>query len=914
MLVGREGEQRELDSLLQAAREERSAVVVLRGEPGIGKTALLEYAESQAADMRVLRCVGIEAEHELPFAGMHQLVRPCLDLIERLPGPQAAAMETALGLASGGVDDRFLVSLGLLSLLAEACEDGPLLCCVDDAQWLDSPSAEALAFAARRLEVEPIAIIMAVREGDLRTFEAPGVPELHLTQLADADAHRLLTDRLDHQASADVLAGLLSAARGNPLALLELPAALSEQQLVGAEPILGPPPVRPAVEESFRARVSDLPEDTRSLLLLAAADEAGDLATIELAAQRLGLDGASLDEVERGGLVRLEGTVTFRHPLVRSAVYRSASRAQRKAAHEALGAVVEDPTRRAWHRALVAEGTDERLAAELEAAGAQAVARGAQSSASAAFERAAELSEQPGRRGHRLCLAAQASQDAGRPDAALALVERARAFIEDPVDVAMMNLILATDAGRRGSPIEGRGHLRAASSAIADVAPEMAAEMLVWAVFTSLQSGKLERVIGEVEPALDEVGSDGELGRFARAMLAGIAAVLDGSGARAAAPFAEASTIAEGFTTGRERVFNAFIYAFVGDFARSRAVTARMIEEQRAHGSLASLVGCFPLLGLGQLGEGRLAAAAATVAEGLELAERLGFENDATGLLALRARIAALQGREADSRADAETAMRRSLATRLDYATEQARLALAELELGLGNTRAAIEHLEQLDPRPIPPVALMATPDLVDAAVRAGETQQARAALERFEAWAPISPAPVVHGMVARCRAVLTEDAEEADRLFADALAAHELEVPPVETARTQLAYGERLRRDRRRVEARTQLRNALDTFEGLGIAPWAERARGELQATGETARKRDASTLDDLTPQELRIARLVAAGATNREVGAQLFVSPKTVEYHLRKVFMKLGVGSRVELARVPLGEPVAAGDKGPD
>jgi DNA-binding CsgD family transcriptional regulator len=914
VLVGRQAEQRELDSLLNSAREERSAVLVLRGEPGIGKTALLEYAERQASDMRVLRCVGIEAEHELPFAGMHQLVRPCLDLLGRLPAPQAAAMQTALGLAVGGVEDRFLVSLGLLSLLAEACDDGPLLCCVDDAQWLDTPSAEALVFAARRLEAEPIAVIMAVREGDLSTFEAPGVPELRLEALADEAAHALLTERLDNGASPTVLASLLTAARGNPLALLELPAALTEDQLIGAEPILGPPPVRPVVEEAFRSRVAGLPEGTRRVLLLAAADEAGDLATVEQAARLLGLDGTALDTAAADGLVALNGAVTFRHPLVRSAIYRSASRSERKAAHEALSEVVADPTRRAWHRALVAEGTDEGLAAELEAAGVEAVARGAQSSASAAFERAAELSPDPARRGHRLCLAAQTAQDAGRPDAALALVERARAFVSDPIDVGLMNLVLAGDTGRRGSPAEGRGHLRAAAAAFADIAPEQATEMLIWVVFTSLQGGRVERVVQEVEPALDAIAASGPLGDFARALLAGATEILDGSPATAGERFREAIEIGKTFDGARSMVLNSFIYAFVGDWSRSRAVSARVIEQARVQGSAANLAGISPLLGLGQLGEGRLAAAAATAEEGIELSQRLGYENDVTGLVALRARVGARRGREADSRADAETAMRRGLATELTYATEQARLALAELELGLGDARAALEHFEQLERRPLPPVAQMATPDVVDAALRIGDRERAQAALDRFEAWSAISDVPAVAAMVARCRGALAEDPDEAEAHFRAALDAHARESPPYETARTQLAYGERLRRERRRVDARTQLRTALDTFEGLGALPWAERARGELQATGETSRKRDVSTLDELTPQELRIAQLVAAGATNREVGAQLYVSPKTVEYHLRKVFMKLGVGSRVELARVPLGEPVAAGDEGPN
>jgi DNA-binding CsgD family transcriptional regulator len=308
---------------------------------------------------------------------------------------------------------------------------------------------------------------------------------------------------------------------------------------------------------------------------------------------------------------------------------------------------------------------------------------------------------------------------------------------------------------------------------------------------------------------------------------------------------------------------------------------------------------------LGEVGEGRLAAASATIAEGMDLAQRLGAENDQTGLLALQARVAGQRGQEEDCRELAETAMQRSLAVGLAWVTEQARLALAELELALGNPQETLEQLEQLDQVPLPPVALLATPDLIDAALRVGEPERARAALERFEAWAPVSDAPLVKGLLARCRAVLAEDEGEAEHLFEEAVREHTHNAPVFERARSQLAYGERLRRARRKIEARTQLRTALDTFEGLGNPLWAERARTELNATGEKARKRDVSTLDDLTPQELRIAQLVASGATNRDAAAQLFVSPKTVEYHLRKVFMKLGVSSRIELARVPLGAP---------
>src|SRR5689334_13626786 len=362
MLVGRSRQQRELDSLLECARRERSAVLVVRGEPGVGKTTLLDYAYDQAQGMRVLRCAGIEAEHELPFAGLQQLLRPCQELIERLPAPQAAALNGAFGLSFDGAPDRFLVALGALSLLAEAGDREPVLCIVDDAQWLDEPSIEALTFAVRRLEAEPVAVVIAVREGDARSVELPGLPELQLDGLDDKAARELLGARLRDDAAPEVVERLIADARGNPLALLELPAGLTAEQLAGAEPILGPPPVRPAVEAAFVTRVRALPEPARRLLLIAAADESGDVPAVGAAAAQLGLQLADLRAAEAGGLVKVDASVHFRHPLVRSAVYRSASRDERKVVHEALAAVVAEPTRRAWHRALVADRADEEIA------------------------------------------------------------------------------------------------------------------------------------------------------------------------------------------------------------------------------------------------------------------------------------------------------------------------------------------------------------------------------------------------------------------------------------------------------------------------------------------------------------------------------------------------------------------------
>jgi DNA-binding CsgD family transcriptional regulator len=909
MLVGRDGEQRTLDALLQSARDERSAVLVLRGEPGIGKTALLEYAEGKAEDMRVLRCVGIEAEHELPFAGLHQLVRPCLDLVERLPGPQSAALGSALGLGYQPVEDRFLISLGLLSLLAEACEEGPVLCCVDDAQWLDRPSAEALCFAARRVEAEPIVLLMAAREGEARRFEADGLPELELAGLGDAEARELLSARLERAAPADVLGTLLDAAHGNPLALLELPAALTAAQLEGAEPILGPPPVRSSVEEEFRVRAAGLPAAAQRVLLLAAADEAGDMFMIRHAAERLGLDVAGLEVAEREGLVRLNGGVTFRHPLVRSAVYRSATLSERRSAHEALAAVTDDPVRRAWHRALVAERADEQIAGELEAAAAQAVARGAQASASAAFERAAELSEQPAQRGHRLRLAAQAALDAGRTDTALALVERARPLAADVLDAAELDIVRLSVIGQRGSPAEAYNLAVSVTDRLATADPERALLHVTGLVYLALMAGTQERGFAGARVALARIPPEGEAYAFMRTFLEAASALEAGDFVGAGAQLYDLIDAGDRF--GQDPVLSiaGLLCFYVGDGARARNLFDRALAQRRERSALGEIAGMRPLNAYAEIIDRRLVAAAASAQEGLDLARQIGFENAVTFMLTVQGRVAGLQGREAEARELVAEAMQRALADELLVAADSARVALAEVELGRGNPAEAIEQLEQISPSPYPPVGMLASPELIEAAVRVGDLERAHAALGRFEAWSQVSRAPVVRGQVARCRAMLAQDPADAEAGFAEALDAH-VQAPPYERARTQLAFGERLRRERRKSDARTQLRTALDTFEGLGVAPWAERARAELQATGETARKRDVSTMDELTPQELRIAQLVAAGATNRDVASQLFVSPKTVEYHLRKVFLKVGVSSRVELARIPLGEP----DEGTD
>lgn len=903
MLVGRDHERSVVDELLATARAGRSAVLVVRGEPGIGKTALLGYAEDGATGMTVLHSLGIEGEHELPFAGLHQLIRPCLALMNRLPAPQAVALQGAFGLGFERVENPFLVALGLLGLLAEECDRGPVLCLVDDAHWLDRPSQQAMVFAARRLVAEPVAVLVASRSGETRTFEAPGLPQLELRSLDETASSELLRSRLARPAAGEVVSMLLRAARGNPLALVELPAGLTDRQLQGAEPIVGPPPARGAVEQSFRARVTALPETVRRALLIAAADQGGDPGTLERALERAGLPSSALEAAQDAGLVQLNGTVAFRHPLVRSAVYGSATRTERRAVHETLAAVLDDPVRSAWHRALVTEGPSEEVASALDAAGGQAVMRGAHATAAAAFERASELSEQPVQKGRRLLWAAQTSFAAGRSSAAIALVERARPLLADPVDGAELDVVRAVVSLRKGAPAETFSMARSAASRLAEPAPERALEMIALMIWAAVHGGWASSGVADAFTTLQLIGGGGPRREFLQSMLGACLTLLEGDAELAGERFDHALEQADHLhADSMVTRLAGLIGMWTSNYAPARDRFSRVVAESRAAGLLSELAGDMPLLAISEVCTGYAQPGLEAAAEGLELLRQLGYEQDEISYLALQAWISALMGNEDECREIAASAIRRGLATGVGWAVGEGHLALGLLELQLGNPNAAIEHFEQMDPGPFPPTTVMTTPEFIDAALRLGEHERAQLALKRFEAWAPVSRSPLADGMLVRCQAVLATDAEEAEHLFGRALSLHDLRMQPYDRARTQLAYGERLRRDRRRVEARTQLRAALDTFEGLGQVLWAARARDELRATGETARKRDPSTIDSLTPQELRVARLVAAGASNKSVAEQLFLSRRTVEYHLGKVFVKLGVSSRLELARVPL------------
>jgi DNA-binding NarL/FixJ family response regulator len=909
MLHGRRAECDALDRLLADARRSRGGVLVLRGEAGVGKTALLEHAAGRADGMLVLRAAGVESEAELPFAALHQLLRPVLELVGRLPAPQAAALRGALGLGPPGGEDRFLVSVAALSLLAEAAEIRPVLCRVDEAQWLDRSSAEALAFAARRLEADPVALLFAARDGDARQFEAPGLPELRLQGLEREAAAALLAER-GTDLPAELVDRLVEGTGGNPLALLELPGSLDPDQLAGRAPLEAVLPLTARLEGTFGERVRRLPAPARTLLLVAAAEAAGDPAVVLRAAAGLGVVAEVLDEVEAAGLVGTgDGRLAFRHPLVRSAAYRTATFAARRAAHRALAEVLagEDAAdQRAWHLAAATLGPDEPAAVELERSADRARRRGGHAAAAAALERAAELTGDDGERGRRLAGAATEAWLAGQPDRAAALLDRAEPLVADqPSRVAVAHLRGTIEASR-GVALQAATMLVAGAELAVPLDPDRALQML-------LEAAEVASYAGDVGPTAELGRRAAALpvtdppGRFLRDMLQGMGKVAEGDTDAGVPLLRDAVAVAARLDDPRQLIWAGVAAFFVGDNDAGNNLHARAVARARQEGAVGLLPRALEFLAAGELAAGRMAAAEVDATEGLRLARDTGNDTSACRHLATLAHLAALRGDEDACRAWAEEALDRTAARGLGLPATLAGYALALLELGQGRPAEALARLERLlaagPGAGSPYFAVYTVPDLVEAAVRSGRPEAAAAPLAAFDQLATLAGTPDLLAQLARCRGLVGSD-EDAPARFEEALALHDRRARPFDTARTELLYGEALRRARRRGEARTHLRSALEAFQRLEAAPWAERAAAELRATGETARRRNPGTLAQLTPQELQIVRLVGEGGTNREIGAQLFLSRRTVDYHLRNVFVKLGVSSRIELIRLQLAD----------
>jgi DNA-binding CsgD family transcriptional regulator len=903
-LFGRGREREALDRLLAGVRGGRGGVLVLYGEAGVGKTALLEYAVEAGRALRFARTVGVEAEMEIPFAAAQQLCSPFLDLLDRLAQPQHEALGVAFGLNPGPAPDRFLVGLAILGLLAEVAEEQPLLCVVDDAQWLDIASARTLAFVARRLFAEKIALVFATRD----VGEAfPGLPELHVGPLGHRDARALLESVLPAPLDERVLERIVAETRGNPLALLELPRGLSSAQLAGGFGLPPAVPVSASIEESFVRRLERLPRAARRLLLVAAADPVGDPTLVWRAADRLGIPPSAADVLESEGLLSLSSRVAFRHPLVRSAIYRSADPQERREVHEALAEATDpnvDPDRRAWHRAHAASIPDEHVAAELEHSAARAQARGGFAAAAALLERAVELSPEPSRRAQRALAAAQTKFQAGAVDDALDLlgIAESGAAVDDHVRAHVHllrgQIAFALRRGSNATPL-----LLAAARELETVDPTLARATYLDALSAAMFAGRLAHgddavTVSETVlagPAMPPAPRPSELLhglaiRFTEGYAAGAPLIKE-----AVSAFQHRDVLSG--EDARWLWFASLVALFMWNDAGWAVLSTRQLEFVRQTGALSALP--FVLTDRSTvhafLGDLRTAAL---------LDEELSAATEATGIVTARAgrlALAALRGREAEFSELARATVGEAQARGEGLALSVAEFLTGALYNGLGRYDAALaaaapsEHHYREGP------AIWALTEVIEGAVRCGQTERAFRAFERVEATTSAAGTDWGLGIEARLRALLSTG-DEADDLYREAIARLDRTTIRVQLARTHLLYGESLRRERRRLDAREQLRTAYELFKDFGVEAFAERARLELEATGERARKRTSDTRDELTAQETQIARLAAEGNTNREIAERLFISASTVEYHLRKAFRKLDIRSRTQLAnRLP-------------
>lgn len=901
-LTGRLRERGVLDRLVEAVRGGQSRSLVVRGDPGVGKTVLLDYlaGRSQGAGCRVVRAVGVQSEMELAFAGLHQLFAPMLGRAERLPVPQHDALRTAFGIAAGPSPDRFLVGLAVLSLLSETAGERPLVCLIDDVQWLDQASAQALGFTARRLGADPVGLVFAARE--------PGpvlarLPALEIGGLRDEDARALLDAALPGPLDARVRDLIVAEARGNPLALVELPRGLSPAELAGGFGLPGAGSLPARIEDTFARQLDALPAQTRRLVQLAAADPSGDQSLVWRAAGRLGIPADAAAPAVQAGLVEFGGWVRFRHPLARSAAYRSAPVSDLRQVHAALAEVtdpVADPDRRAWHRAQAAAGPDEEVAAELERSAGRAQARGGVAAAAAFLQRSVALSADPARRAGRALAAAESSLSAGAYDPALAMLAAAESGPLDELQRGRMELLhgMAVYAQRRGS--DAPLLLLRAAKTLETVDLKLARETYLDAWSAALLAGKLARVgslyqiSAEVRRAPPAAGP----ARPSDLLLDGLALLLT-DGHRAAVPFLQRASA--GFAdpdAAAEEVLRWGWLATVGaglvwDYESCLAIASRAVRLARDLGALTVLAVALNVLAEAVTMGGEFAWAERLIVEADAVTEATGSQVLPHAALFLRA----WQGREADVSRLADVTVRDATADGQGTAIEFADHAQAVILNGLGRYREALRPAQEAaDATPELTVAGWGLVELVEAAAKRDEMDIARRALERIEERNSVIYTDWGLGTQARSRALLAtgDMAESLYREAVDHLARTRLRP---ELARAHLLFGEWLSSENRRQDARAELRTAHDQFTAIGMNGFAERARGELAAIGDKGLTFGAGTVATLTAQEALIARLARDGRTNLEIGAQLFLSARTVEWHLRKIYAKLGIGSRGDL-----------------
>ncbi|MGH3231798.1 MAG: helix-turn-helix transcriptional regulator [Streptosporangiaceae bacterium] len=891
MLYGRGEQLAAIGRLLEGMRSGRAGALVLRGEAGIGKTALLDAAVEQAAGARVLRVTGVEAEVELPFAALHALMRPALDEIGALPGRQAEALRGAFGMTEAAVADRFLVGLGVLSLIAELAEDRPVLLVVDDAQWLDRASADALVFVARRLHAERAAVIVAARDEPV-SVSLPGLPELRVGGLDRPAAELLLAGSGLVRAVRDQL---IAEAGGNPLALIELSRGLSAGQRAGSVTPLTLNAVSPVsrVQQAFGARVAALPQPCRRAVLVAALAGLAELAEVSRAIAAAGGSLTDLAAAERAGLLRVTPAgVVFSHPLVRSAALAGSDVAERTAGHQALAGVL-DGDRRAWHLAALATGPDDEVAAALDAAAQRAAQRGSSAAVSAAYERAAGLSADPEARGRRLALAAEAAAFAGQLPRAAELAEQAGRLVTDPGQAAALAGVRAFLTAEAGRIADAAGFLLEEAALVGQADPD-SAHVMVLEGFQMLWVNA-----GPAPPRELEYRAAAILPPAAANLAAFFQAVRQLQDSEPHGPISlPVRTDLDSLpVTGFFRVFFDLVQ---GDVQAARRRAAGMAAEFRDTGSIGLLAYALTYLTGAQTLCGEFVDATVSAEEGLRIAADTGQIALTGELISAAAGLAAITGDERACRARVGQARELSGVMRA-LPLAAADIALALLDLGSARYQSALDRMQEVTAGSArhAPHLLYAYPDHVEAAVRAGRPDLAARPLAIFTAWADAIGQPWASAVAARCAALTASDAD-AEPLYRQAIAAHEGDGRPFEQARTHLLYGEWLRRNQRRADARDHLLDAAGTFARMGARPWQDRAESELRAAGAAAVPvRADDPLARLTPQELQVVRLAAVGASNKQIGAQLFLSPRTVGYHLYKVFPKLGVTTREELAR---------------
>jgi DNA-binding CsgD family transcriptional regulator len=897
-LTDRRRERGVLDRLIEAVRAGESRVLVLRGEPGMGKTALLDYLIRRASGCRVARASGVQSEMELAFAGLHQLCAPMLDRLGHLPVPQRDALRTVFGLSAGPVPDRFLVGLGVLTLLSEVAREQPLVCVVDDQQWLDRASAQALGFVARRLGADPVALVFAAR---IPGPEVAGCPELVVEGLREDDARTLLGSALTGPLDERVRDQIVAETRGNPLALLELPRGLTPAQLAGGFGLPGAVPLTGRIEESFRRQLDALPPETLRLLQLAAADPSGDSSLVWRAAGRLGI-GIAAAAVD-ASLVEFGARVRFRHPLVRSAAYQSASLAERREAHHALAQATDpgvDPDRRAWHLAQATVGPDEEVAAELERSAGRAQARGGLAAAAAFLERSVALTVDPASRTERTLAAAQANLQAGAFDAALGLLAAAEAgsldeFASARVDLLRAHVAFASGLGNNAPPL-----LLKAARQLEPFSRELARDTYLYAWGAAIFAGSLAGAgdLLEISRAARALPPPAGPAGPADLLLDGLALLITDGRPVAAPTLRRAISI---FASADISVTEVLRWGWVTQAAATalwdddgwRAILVRHLAVVRGAGALDRLPIYLAAMGSAAVWSGDFTAAASAIAEADAVGEATGTRIAPYGALLL----AAFRGAEAEAATLIEATVNEAGAGGQGIAVTFARWAEAILANGLGRYDEALAAAQQAsEDTPELYVSMWALPELVEAAARSGNAQLGAEALKRLAETTQAGGTDFGLGIEARSRALLSQGdvAEGLYRQAIDRLGRTQLRP---ELARAHLLYGEWLRRENRRVDAREQLRTAHEMLCTIGAEGFAERARRELQATGETVRKRTVDTLSTLTAQEASVSRLAGDGRTNSEIGAQLFLSARTVEWHMRKVFTKLGISSRREL-----------------